>query len=194
MNYKTKRRAIVAILASSPVWVKPVVDTVMLPAHAATTDDTGNASGGVPALTNKSFYTAYTEPGVGMQEPANESSNALFDAFISPAIAEKVEQMPLNMLVTLSEVAGKVVASSAHINQYGTVKYTASNIPTDATAAPTPLTQEASCSGGGHTHIKIVGYTFNASTISVEITTNRDQPRTQTLQPGTGSVTLFNCD
>ena len=29
-------------------WSKPVIDTVMLPAHAATTDDSGSAPGGVP--------------------------------------------------------------------------------------------------------------------------------------------------
>jgi hypothetical protein len=190
MNNKLKRRAIVATLASSPFWIKPVVQQVTLPAHAETTN--------VPVLTNKSFYTAPTES-FGMVEPVNESSNALFDTFISPAMAQTdTVQVALGMLITLSEVGGKVVASSEHLNQRGDVKYSATNIPTDNAAAPTSLSQESSCTGGNHTHIKIVGYTFNANTVTVEITTDGfsrgTSKRTQTVPLGTGTLTLLDCD
>jgi len=195
MNNKLKRRAIVATLASSPLWIKPVVQQVTLPAHAELTDDSDSS-----APENKSFYTAPTER-VTMVEPANESSNALFDAFISPAMAGTNTQVPLAMLITLSEVGGKVVASSEHLNQRGNVKYTAANIPTDNAATPTSLNKEngegCSSRSGEHTGIKIVDYTFNANTVTVEITiggTNQNPTRTQTVDLGTGPVTLMDCD
>lgn len=135
-----------------------------------------------------------------MVEPANESSNALFDAFISPAMADLETQVPLGILITLSEVGGKVVASSEHLNQRGDVKYTAANIPTDSATTLTSLNKENgdSCSSkrGEHTSIKIVNYTFNANTVTVEITTdgnNQRGTRTQTVPLGTGTVTLLDC-
>ncbi len=185
--------AVVAGKSLPESWSKPIIDTVMLPAHAELTDDSASA-----ALTNKSFYRPPGET-LGMVEPVNESSNALFDAFISPAMARPLQtQVSLGMLITLSEVGGKVVANSEHLNKDENVKYSATNIPTDGTIAP--LSFETSCHpnrGGYHTHIKIVDYSFNANTVTVEITVDGHDrglsTRTQIVPLGTGTVTLSEC-
>ncbi len=189
MNKIIQRRAIVASLAASPIWIKPVIKQVMLPAHAATTD--GSDSGSTTlTLTNTSFYTQ--PPTYTASDSTGGSGNSLLDAFIPPAMAVSGPGDDLGMLITLSEVNSKVVAESRHINLKRDRLFTASGIPTDNTA--TSLSNSDSCGSPNleHTHIKIVGYSYNDDSVSVEITTTSgNRPtRTQTVPLGSGPIDI----
>lgn len=59
--------AIVAGKSLPESWSKPVVDTVMLPAHAATTDDTGSAPTPLPTSYNDDFV--FSRPMNGQNSP-----------------------------------------------------------------------------------------------------------------------------
>ena len=170
--------AVVAGKSLPESWTKPIVDSVMLPAHAETTND--NASAAV--LTNKSFYTAPTYTDGSLQEP----SNPLFDALIPTAMAGT--DAPLGMLITLSEVGGKVIAESEHFDRNQTARFIGENISTDDGAPATDL-RRVGCRPGSHDDIRIVGYTFNASSVTVNITTSNNDTIIQTVQLGTGTLT-----
>ena len=66
---KAKRRALLGAISTAGVvgaaklpgqWTRPVVDHVLLPAHAATTDDTGAAGSGVTGVSTSTFITTVT--------------------------------------------------------------------------------------------------------------------------------------
>lgn len=97
-------------------WVKPVVDSVMLPAHAETTDDTGIIPGEVGA--RYSFIDpsyAPSENGLGMQIPLaileskskpNALTQKLVDALIPSAYAapSSLGQLELFLEITAAGV------------------------------------------------------------------------------------------
>lgn len=82
---KSRRKAIIGTITgvtAATVWAKPIVDTVILPAHAATTDDTDSGSEG-------DLITSYYSAGGGGQNGAVDSNFSPLDIIVPPAHAGK---------------------------------------------------------------------------------------------------------
>jgi len=78
-NSQPRRNALlkVSAIATSPVWSKPIVNQIVLPAHAITTDDTG---GGGPGVTTTSApgVTTTSAPGVTTTPPPVTGQGEVF--------------------------------------------------------------------------------------------------------------------
>ena len=173
--------AVVAGQSLPEAWSKPVVDAVLLPAHAETTDDSGSSGGGVTTTTTTTTTAApVPDTYFGLKVPiiqlvTENGAAAQGKEMLASAVDALIPQAHARISSDI-DISVEIMGSSAQVrftNGQRDAIFSAS-VPTNGSASGIPALEAGGCvPTQGPQSVQLNGYTPGANRVTVQVNGGR---------------------